>query len=119
MAEKSNRLIIDRYLIGLKTAGFFYGFASLSALVLNFIFPYSENVSSVRAFQMTLFLACVCHFGISFFSSIHNYRLLLLALIATVLAQGAIMNKINTADMAQFVVTSEQSIAGRVVDLMF
>ena len=119
MAEKSDRLIIDRYLLGLKTAGFFYGFASLSALVLNFIFPYSENASFVRAFQMTLFLACVCHFGISFFSTIHNYKFLLLALITIVLAQGAVMNKINTADMAQFMVTSEQSIAGRVVDLMF
>nr|ADI16826.1 hypothetical protein [uncultured alpha proteobacterium HF0010_13E22] len=68
---------------------------------------------------MTLFLACLCHFGISFFSTIHNYRFLLLALIGTVLAQGAVMNKINTADMAQFVITSKQSIAGRVVDLMF
>ena len=67
---------------------------------------------------MTLFLACLCHFGISFFSTIHNYRFMLLALIATVLTQGAVMNKINTADMAQFVITSEQSIAGRVVDLM-
>ncbi len=67
---------------------------------------------------MTLFLACLCHFGISFFSTIHNYRFLLLALIATVMAQSAVMNKINSADMAQFVIISEQSIAGRVVDLM-
>ena len=119
MTSNPNQLVIDRYLTGLKTASFFYGLASLSALVLNLLFPFSENSESVTAFQLTLFVAATCHFGICFSSNVGNYRILLFALIATVLVQGAVMNKINASDMGQFVATSDQSVGGRVVDLMF
>ena len=119
MTTNPNRLVIDRYLTGLKTASLFYGLASLSALVLNLLFPFSENNESVRAFQLTLFVAAACHFLICFLSNVGNYRILLLALISTVLIQGAVMNKINASDMAQFLVTSDQSVGGRVIDLMF
>jgi len=119
MTNNSNQLVIDRYLTGLKTASLFYGLASLSALVLNFVFPFSENRESVSAFQLTLFVAAACHFGICFTSNVRNYRMLLLALISTVLVQGAAMNKINALDMAQFLATSDQSVGGRVIDLMF
>ncbi len=119
MTNNSNQLVIDRYFTGLKTASLFYGLASLSALVLNFIFPFSENRESVSAFQLTLFVAAACHFGICFTSNVRNYRMLLLALISTVLVQGAAMNKINALDMAQFLATSDQSVGGRVIDLMF
>ena len=119
MTNNSNQLVIDRYLTGLKTASLFYGLASLSALVLNLFFPFSENNESVRAFQLTLFVAAACHFLICFLSNVGNYRILLFALISTVLIQGAVMNKINASDMAQFLVTSDQSVGGRVIDLMF
>ena len=119
MTTNSNQLVIDRYLTGLKTASLFYGLASLSALVLNFVFPFSENREFVSAFQLTLFVAAACHFGICFTSNVRNYRMLLLALISTVLVQGAAMNKINALDMAQFLATSDQSVGGRVIDLMF
>jgi class 3 adenylate cyclase len=119
MMNNSNRLVIDRYLTGLKTASFFYGLASSSALVLNLLFPFSENSDSVKAFQLTLFVAAAFHFGICFISNVGNYRILLLALISTVLIQGAVMNKINASDMAQFLVTSDQSVGGRAIDLMF
>ena len=71
------------------------------------------------AFQLTLLIASLSHFGICFFSNHSNYKFLLFALISTVLIQGAIMNKINALDMAQFLATSNQSVSGRVVDLMF
>ena len=119
MTTNSNRLVVDRYLTGLKTASLVYGIASLSALALNLLFPFSESSDSVRAFQLTLFVAAVCHFGICFISNVGNYRIFLLALISTVLVQGAVMNKINASDMAQFLATSDQSVGGRVVDLMF
>ena len=119
MARYSNSLIIDRYLLGLKTASLFYGIASISALALNFLYPFSEIDSAVMAFQLTLLIASLSHFGICFFSNHSNYKFLLFALISTVLIQGAIMNKINALDMAQFLATSNQSVSGRVVDLMF
>ena len=119
MTSNPNQLVIDRYLTGLKTASLFYGLASLSALVLNLLFPFSENSESVTAFQLTLFVAAICHFGICFSSNVGNYRILLIALIATVLVQGAVMNKINASDMGQFVATSNQSVGGRVINLMF
>ena len=119
MKTNSNRLVIDRYLTGLKTASLFYGLASTSALLLNLQFPFSENSDAVSAFQLTLFISASCHFGICYISNAGNYRILLLALISTVLIQGAVMNKINTSDMAQFLATSDQSVGGRVIDLMF
>jgi hypothetical protein len=88
MARYSNNLIIHRYLLGLKTASLFYGIASISALALNFLYPFSEIDSAVMAFQLTLLIASLSHFGICFFSNHSNYKFLLFALISRCLSRA-------------------------------
>ena len=62
-------MLTKKFVVGLKTASFLYGFASLLAATFNFIFPFTEKKELVLQFCLILAISSIIHFSISYFSS--------------------------------------------------
>ena len=112
-------MLTKKFVIGLKTASFLYGFASLLAATFNFLFPFTEKKELVLQFCLILAISSIIHFLISYFSSEKNYKIFLGALIIQIMLQGILMNKINMADIAYTMNIIPSGISGRLVDYAF
>ena len=111
--------LTKKFVIGLKTASFLYGFASLLAATFNFMFPFTEKKELVLQFCLILAISSIIHFLISYFSSEKNYKIFLGALIIQIMLQGILMNKVNMADIAYTMNIIPTGISGRLVDYAF
>ena len=112
-------MLTKKFVIGLKTASFLYGFASLLAATFNFMFPFTEKEELVLQFCLILAISSIIHFLISYFSSEKNYKIFLGALIIQIMLQGILMNKVNMADIAYTINIIPSGISGRLVDYAF
>ena len=112
-------VLIKKYDVGLKTASFLYGFASLLAAFINFIFPFTEKHELALQFCSILAISSIIHFSISYFSSEKHYKKFLGALIVQIMLQGFLMNKVNMADIAYTINLIPSGISGRLVDYAF
>ena len=112
-------MLTKKFVIGLKTASFLYGFASLLAATFNFMFPFTEKEELVLQFCLILAISSIIHFLISYFSSEKNYKIFLGALIIQIMLQGILMNKVNMADIAYTMNIIPSGISGRLVDYSF
>ena len=112
-------MLTKKFVIGLKTASFLYGFASLLAATLNFMFPFTEKKELVLQFCLILAISSIIHFSISYFSSEKHYKKFLGALIIQIMLQGILMNKVNMADIAYTMNIIPSEISGRLVDYAF
>jgi len=112
-------MLTKKFVIGLKTASFLYGFASLLAATFNFMFPFTEKEELVLQFCLILAISSIIHFLISYFSSEKNYKIFLGALIIQIMLQGILMNKVNMADIAYTMNIIPTGISGRLVDYAF
>ena len=112
-------MLTKKFVTGLKTASLLYGFASLLAATLNFMFPFTEKKELVLQFCLILAISSIIHFSISYFSSEKHYKKFLGALIIQIMLQGLLMNKVNMADIAYTMNIIPSGISGRLVDYAF
>ena len=117
--EIEDVVLTKKYVVGLKTASFLYGFASLVAAIFNFIFPFTEKDELALQFCSILAISSIIHFSISYFSSEKHYKKFLSALIVQIMLQGILMNKVNMADIAYTINIIPSGISGRLVDYAF
>ena len=117
--EIEDIVLTKKYVVGLKTASFLYGFASLIAAIFNFIFPFTEKKELALQFCFILAISSIIHFSISYFSSEKHYKKFLSALIVQIMLQGILMNKVNMADIAYTINIIPSGISGRLVDYAF
>ena len=111
--EIEDVVLTKKYVVGLKTASFLYGFASLVAAIFNFIFPFTEKHELALQFCSILAISSIIHFSISYFSSEKHYKKFLSALIVQIMLQGILMNKVNMADIAYTINIIPSGISGR------
>ena len=103
----------EKYLLGLKTAGFFYCGVSVYFLVVLIFFPWLSNKQLLTYLITWQIIAAIVQGTIAYFASTKNYNLFTILLVAEVTLHALIVIGLQTADLSSDVSINSNNILGR------
>ena len=103
----------EKYLLGLKTAGFFYCGVSVYFLVVLIFFPWLSNKQLLTYLITWQIIAAIVQGTIAYFANTKNYNLFTILLVAEVTLHALIVISLQTADLSSDVSINSNNILGR------
>tara|TARA_Y100000994_G_scaffold8696_1_gene7258 strand:- start:17 stop:1312 length:1296 start_codon:yes stop_codon:yes gene_type:complete len=103
----------EKYLLGLKTAGFFYCGVSVYFLVVLIFFPWLSNKQLLTYLITWQIIAAIVQGTIAYFANTKNYNLFTILLVAEVTLHALIVIGLQTADLSSDVSINSNNILGR------
>ena len=103
----------EKYLLGLKTAGFFYCGVSVYFLVVLIFFPWLSNKQLLTYLITWQIIAAIFQGTIAYFANTKNYNLFTILLVAEVTLHALIVIGLQTADLSSDVSINSNNILGR------